>query len=210
MVPQGVHVELFNEVFGAPKEATLLVHSQTSRKKEDDLDYAHKILPQNYLSGAHLDAMVERYASTLSRNLSEKMFQEKTWTELEDLWTFFRNEITKVLVETIYGSGLLKTYPRIVRDFWEFDSNIENVKRKVPRFLAPKAYAARDRLLEQTEKWLQSLESATESEKGRGEDTGWDASKGSLFFQKRDEALANVGSIGHRARAAEVLALLHQ
>jgi hypothetical protein len=210
MVPQGLHVQMFDEVMGSPKHAIQRGLIQASRKKDDNLEYAHSVLPRKYLSGTHLDSLLERYTSILSRNLSDKMFQEKTWTEIEDLWTFFRNEVTRAIVEIIFGSTLLKSYPRLVRDFWEFDSNIDDLKRKLPRFMIPKAYLTRDQLVEHMEKWLQSSNSDNNSEQGNADGSDGDGCKASELFWARDQTLAKVGWVTYRARAAEALALLQR
>lgn len=209
MVPQGSHVQMFDEVMGSPKEAAQLALEQARSKKDDNLQYAHLVLPRKYLSGKHLEAFAERYSSILSRNLSDKMFQEKTWTEIEDLWIFFRNELTRAIVEAIYGSDLLKSYSHLARDFWDFDSSIEDLKRGVPEFMAPKAHSARNRILEHLEMWLKSYDHEGKVDQGN-EDSGVDGQKVSDFFRARDETLARIDSITHRARAAEALALLQR
>lgn len=209
MTPKALHVQVFDKVLGSPKEALELYNAMgTGNKESDQLDYAHLTVPRKYFSGTPLIPMAEVYISVLRRNLSNKMFQEKYWTEIEDLWSFFQHEITRATMETIFGSAMLKRYPGVIRDFWEFDTNIENFTRGLPRFTMPKAYAARDRLHKNLTEWLQASHKGSDFAKVGDEDPNWDEDMGSKFFQARDSVFANIPSFNDQARAAETLAIM--
>ncbi len=51
------------------------------------------------------------------------------------------------------GSQILKMHPGIVDDFWEFDRQIANYSRGLPRWMIPSAYKTRDRLLTNIKAW---------------------------------------------------------
>lgn len=206
MTARALHVQIFDKVMGSPKEALLLYGG--IGEGSDEVEHAHLTLPRQYFSGTQLTPMADVYVSTFRRNFSNKMFQTKTWTEIEDLWSFFQNEITRATIETIFGSAILKQYPRLVRDFWEFDSNIENFTRGLPRFMMPAAYTARDRLHENLKNWLQSAHKGSDFAKDGDEDPAWDSDMGSKFFQVRDTVFAKIPSLDYRARAAEALAIM--
>jgi len=206
MTPRALHVQVFDKVMGSPKLALPLYDGIGEGSEE--VSHAHLTVPRLYLSGAPLVPVADIYIQTFRRNLSNKMFQTKSWTEIEDLWGFFQNEITRATIETIFGSTLLKQYPRLVKDFWEFDGNIDNFTRGLPRFMMPSAYTARDRLHENLKKWLQSSHKGEDFAKVGEEDPVWDSNMGSKFFQARDMVFAKIPSLDYHARAAEALAIM--
>jgi hypothetical protein len=206
MTPTQLHVQVYDKVMGSPK-AALPLYAGIGEGSEE-VSYAHLTLPRVFLSGAPLIPVADVYIRTLRRQLGNKMIQTKTWTEIEDLWSFFQNEITRATLETIFGSTLLKQYPKLVKDFWEFDSNIENFTKALPRFILPDAYSARDRLHENLEKWLKSAHEGDDFAKVGEEDPVWNESMGSKFFQARDEIFAKIPAMDYRARAAEALGIM--
>jgi hypothetical protein len=208
MTPKPFHVQIFDKVMGSPREAVEFYSSTTQSKEREDLEYAHSTIPRIYFQGSTLASMAEKYISVLRRNLSEKMFQEKFWTEIEDLWSFFQNEITKAVMETIFGSAILKQYPGLVRDFWIFDKNIENFTNGKPRFLMPHAYKARSELLQNIKKWLQAVHAGSDFARDGEDDPDWDAEKGSKFWQARDTVYARIPSLDFDARASEALGMM--
>lgn len=141
--------------------------------------------------------------------MADKMFQERTWTEIEDLWSFFQLEISKACIETVYGSAILKTYPKLVRDYWDLDSSIEELLRGLPQFMAPSAHAARERLHQNLKEWLEAVHKGDRFAKTAEEDSDWDENMGSKYFQERDAIFAR-GSWSYEARVAETLFSLHQ
>lgn len=211
-VPEGRHVQLLDKVVGAPKEALRLYEkSNRSPKKDDDLVYAKVVLPRKHLQGDHLTSIAEKYISNLSRNMASKMFQEQTWTEIEDLWSFIQLEVTRAMVEALFGSALLKMYPRLVNDFVRFESGVDDMAQGSPpfmnsTFMNSKVYNARVRLLKSFNAWLQSCDQ--EPAVAEGQET-WDATRGSSFFQASDRAIARI-TPGYEARASAALGLLQR
>jgi hypothetical protein len=202
------HADLYEKIMGTPGEFVQIYRDiGKGRKESDAVDHAHLTLPRQYLSGNALIPTADAYIATFRRNMSNKMIQEKSWTEIEDMWSFFENETTRATMETFFGSELLKSYPKIIRDFWEFDKNIEQLFRGLPRFMMPTAYATRDRLLNNLSTWLQSVHPGTDFAKTAEEDPEWDAKLGSKFFQARDALFAN-NTFNYEARAAEALSIM--
>lgn len=137
------------------------------------------------------------------------------------MWLFFQNEVTRGLIEMVFGSTILKMYPKIVRDFWEFDDSVDVVESamlRIPRFMSSKGDSAQDRLLANMKEWLRVTQTGENIVKHNQVDDdmydetwgGWDADKGSKFFQARDGVLANIPTLDHQARAAEALSILRE
>lgn len=200
----------YGKVFGTPKAALRIYRGEdVTEKQKQALDYAHLTLPQKYLAGASLVPVADLYASALSRNLNDKMFQFDFWTQIEDFWSFFQRTITRCIIETLFGSALLKQYPNIILDYWEFDAAMESFAQGLPGFVMPDAQSARDRLHQGIEKWLKTNHSGTDFARLGDDDPVWDEHKGSKFIQERDDVFAKIEGLDMKARTAELLAILH-
>ncbi|KAH7132575.1 putative cytochrome-like protein P450 [Dendryphion nanum] len=209
MTTTDLHVRIFDKVMGAPVQAVALYKAVgTGNKQSDEVDHAHITLPRQYFTGTGVAPMANVYIRLMQRNLSTKMFQEKFWTEIEDMWSFFQNEISRATIEMLFGSSLMKQYPKIVRDFWEFDQHVETLSQGLPRFLNSSAHEARDRLRENLQRWLESAHKGSDFAKIGEEDPDWDETMGSKFLQARDSIFANIPSFDSSARAAEALAIM--
>jgi hypothetical protein len=190
-------------IFGYPK---VDAHNANNEKVEQ----ARSALSQKYLIGTSLNTTIDLYASTLSRNLNDKMFQVGSWTQIEDYWSFFEQVLTRCSIETLLGSAIFKQYPGLVKDFWKFEDAIDSFIPGMPRLLVSAAHnEPRDRLLQGIGKWLKANHSGSEFAKINNEDPDWDNYKGSKFVQERDDVLAKIG-LDIEARAADMLSLVHR
>ncbi|KAF3009741.1 hypothetical protein E8E13_009311 [Curvularia kusanoi] len=84
-----------------------------------------RIIFHDFEEDMGLSAATENYISVLSANMHDKMFQYDTWTRIEDLWSFLQLVLLRCTLETLFGPALLKRYPRMVRDYLNFDAVIE-------------------------------------------------------------------------------------
>jgi hypothetical protein len=194
----------YDKVYGAPESALNLYQAQSEK-----LAYAHTTVPRKYLTGSPLVSLVDTYALILSRSLQDKMFQVGTWTQIEDLWSFLQQVITRCVMEALFGSALFKQYPRIVRDYCEFDTAVDKFLPGMPRFMVSAAGRPRERLHEGIGKWLKTNHSGSEFAKLQADDPDWDEHKGSKFIQERDDALAKIEGLDLQARTAETLSVMH-
>jgi hypothetical protein len=210
--PTAAEVEAYDKVFGMPEAALSLYSGKgATESKLRAMLAAHNKLRTMCLTEASLTAFAEIYVSILSGNLHDKMFQAGTWTQIEDTWSFLEQVVTRCALEALFGSDLFKQYPSVVRDLWEYEEAIEDYLPGMPRFMVPSAVAeTRDRLLQGIEKWLNLNHSGSDFARIEATDPEWDASKGSKFVQERDHVLANVKVVDIKARAAEMLRLMHE
>jgi hypothetical protein len=142
--------------------------------------------------------------------MSNKMFQLDTWTQIEDLWSFFEIDITRACNEALFGSQLMKQYPKVTQDFWKLQANVEHFIPGLPRFTVSGIYEVRDRVLERLEKWLQATHGGEDFAKLGKNDPDWDESRGSKYFQERDQVLSTLSSFGYQSRAAETLGVMQR
>jgi hypothetical protein len=203
-------LEQYDKVYGAPKVALDLYRKQSIGGKENSpINHAHCNVSSKYLTGAPLVSLVDKYASILSRNLNDKMFQVGSWTQIEDFWSFMQQVQTRCTMEALFGSALFKQYPRVVRDYWEFDTAVDSFLPGAPHFIISAASRPRERLQAGIEKWLKTNHSGSEFAKIGDEDPDWDEHKGSKFIQERDDAIAKIEGLDIQARTAEILSVMH-
>jgi len=196
--------------FGSSKAvANLLAGTKMSDGKQKEIQHMRAALTQKYLTGSSLAATTNAYVTTLSRNMNDKMFQVGSWTQIEDFWSFFQQVLTRCSVETFFGSAIFKQYPKLIKDYWQFEDAVEGFVPGMPLLLVSGSYKEpRDRLCQNIEKWLKLNHSGTEFAKIGDEDPDVDQHKGSKFVQESDDLLAKV-PLPLEARTAEMLDIIH-
>ncbi|KAF2686921.1 cytochrome P450 [Lentithecium fluviatile CBS 122367] len=198
--------EVYDKVLGTPKPTIECYRRHATKSEESDqINIAHFDLPQRYLTGPALHLLADKYIAIFRHNMSNKMFQIDSWTQIEDLWSFFQIEITRATTEMLFGSTLLKQYPKVSQDFWKLEANTEHFLPGLPRFTVSSVYDVRDRLLEGLKKWLQATHGGTDFAKIDEDDPVWDENKGSKFIQERDGIFSEMPSFNYKSRAAEIL-----
>ena len=163
---------------------------------------------QRHLAGVSLTELGELYASKLSSNMDDKMFQVGTWTQIEDFWSFFQQVFTRCLVETLFGSAIFRQYPKFVKDYWKFEDALETYVPGMSWLLGSSAYEEpRQALLQGIEKWLKTNHNGSHFAKTGSNDPNWDELRGSKFIQEIDGLLAEFSS--EESRAVELLKVIH-
>ncbi|KAI8943077.1 hypothetical protein NX059_001109 [Plenodomus lindquistii] len=196
-------------MFGSPKSVLNLYKGGDASTKHA-LRYAHVDLPKKHLTGTALANMTDLYVSILSRSMNDKMFQFKFWTQIEDVWSFFQQVITRCMIEALFGSTIMKEHRTLLRDYWAYDEAVSGFMPGMSRPLMTAAYEApRDKMLQAIESWLKNHHSGSEFARIGDEDPVWDENKGSKFIQERDDVFAKLEGIDTRARAADMLAIMH-
>ncbi|PVI04740.1 putative cytochrome-like protein P450 [Periconia macrospinosa] len=203
-------VEVYSKVFGMNGDALKYYETrEIGDGKDGESDAADDSALRKYMEDAELKALADVFVSVFSRNMSNKMFQTSTWTQIEDFWSFLEIETTRATIETLFGSALLKQYPKLVRDLWDFNSKVDEFLPGLPAFTISSSVQPRDRLLEGIKKWLQATHGGTDFAKIEATDPAWDETKGSKFIQERDAMFARLPSFNYQARASECLRVMH-
>lgn len=205
-------IEAFDKIYGSPQRALdLYAGKAMSEADKINLEYAHFGLAQKYFAGEQMSAYVETYMSLLSGSLNDKMFQVGSWTQIEDAWSFFRQVFTRCILTSLFGTDLFKQYLAVVKDYWEFADAIEGFILGLPRYWIPGAASqVQERLHQGIEKWLKTSHSGSEFARIAKKDPIWDEIKGSKYVQERDDLLAKFEAVDMRARAAEILSIMHE
>ncbi|KAK4098669.1 cytochrome P450 [Parathielavia hyrcaniae] len=106
-----------------------------------------------HLSGAALDALMTRFKTNYTSQLATTDQVGEQWTELPDMYAFLRDHMFRASCRAMLGERLLELCPDFSRDFWEFDKHLLTYLRRTPRWMAARAYAARDQVLASLKEW---------------------------------------------------------
>lgn len=158
---------LMRDAFGLPDaDARLTVVEQSGVSAQPNPGWEH-LTPshrwmhvqhqhyQIYLAGRSLTALGETFVRRFTQRIAEAdcFSNDGTWTDLPDLYDYLRDDMFHAATEAIYGDELVTLTPSFARDFWAFDGNLPLLFRRVPRLLAPAAFATRDKVLNGLERW---------------------------------------------------------
>jgi hypothetical protein len=152
------------------------------------------------------------FAKRFTQNIEERIRyirQESgiDWFEWDDFASFFRNDLTAEVINSICGPALLDRNNDFLDDFWRFSDNLGTFVVRCPKFLAPAAYRSRDKALTALKDW-QSWASRTYDGSNvdvDGDDPCW----GSAFFKERYSMMLRLEHFDAEATASHELAFLY-
>ncbi|KAH8168936.1 cytochrome p450 domain-containing protein [Sarocladium implicatum] len=204
--------------FGMPRAGALLFEKddsgygphplQESTVEPDDriMYHQHNFTIKN-LSGESLSTLTRRYQEELVKTftqLSGELGDE--WVELPDLTEFLHKHVAHAAVIAIYGPHLLRLNPGFIDDLWSFFPWVMFLLLKLPRWLAPRVYRTRERLLEGIMRYYQHAEANYDA---KGSEQQWEEHWGSRFTRtKHREFWGGFSAMDAKARAAEDLSFL--
>lgn len=214
---RAARVERFDKLFGSP-DAEGHFHKSDARTQEEVEDSPSRD-DLFHISDAALAPSVDTYISILSANMHDKMFQYDTWTRVEDLWSFLQLVVLRCTVDTLFGSTLLKQYPRMVRDYLDFNAATEGFVSGMPRMMVSGATKPRGRLLEGMKNWV-PRDRGESYNNGETDDGGeitadysiWDEKTGLRVVREHYNhchRIVKVKDHMFRGTAAEVLSIIH-
>ncbi|KAF2628478.1 cytochrome P450 [Macroventuria anomochaeta] len=209
-----VKVEMFDKLFGSPRAAEHLHQTEASDRNDHEVSTPEQLpfhIPDTTLASA-----TEVYISKLSASMHDKMFQFDSWTRIEDLWSFLQLVLLRCTLDAFFGSALLKKYPKMIRDYLDFNAATEDFVHGMPRIMVSGATKPRDRLHQGMRSWLTATraeidETGEHNADSVEDDSVWDEKTGLRFICKHYNAckVDKVEEVNIRARAAEVLGIIH-
>ena len=105
-----------------------------------------------FFNGPGLKHMGNRFATLSTRQIRQQQIGN-TWIEYDDLYNFTQHLVIGPAVEAMYGPALFEQNPDFGQDFFKLDSDILYFFKAYPRWLAPRAYRNRAKLLENVKDW---------------------------------------------------------
>lgn len=140
-------------------------------------------------------------------NVANTQCADVDWLEIDDFHNRLRALVTPSAIEAMMGSRILDISPGLVGDFLDFDSNVPNPSRGLPRRPVPGAWRTRDKLLASIKAWTQLANKTSDCTKNGPEDYDWAEFFGTRLIKARGESLRAAG-LDDDAMAGESLVLL--
>lgn len=209
---------VLRNIFGTPDSSLEYYHSDDSGSSPKPLPGSnvkpeYRVLYQQHrnthihLTGASLSALTEQLVARFDNLMKQARFNEN-WTDLPDFWLFFRDVTFQASVEALFGEHLLALTPDLRNDFWEFDRYALTCLKGLPRWMSPRAYAVRDRVLAAIQKWLTFAQRHVDATELADAGPEWDPYWGSRMARSRQGYMAKMPFMTAEARAAEYLGIL--
>ncbi|KAJ4377947.1 hypothetical protein N0V83_000777 [Neocucurbitaria cava] len=199
-----IHDNILGALMGSPQEA--IDHYKSDNGNIDHIQTTHI---RQHTTGSSLVSLDKRLFQTLKRSVEQAISPPPAgseWTKIPDLYGFFEHHVTLAIAETLLGSAIVENYPGIISDLWIHIEYTDHFFMGLPRFMIPKAYAARDRLLENIRIWSTKSQSLRQQ---NAVDTQWDAVAGSALLQEREKLYGDMPGHDEHGRAAQTLGLLY-
>lgn len=196
-------------------------HPGSSIEARNRVDYRVHESMNRFLEGRGLLPFWARFADGITRQLHG--LHDRLGTGAEDhadLMKFVGDEATASILNALCGPYLLSLNPSFLQDFWDFDRNLqtylqgtsgslEDAQQRalltplagIPWFLAPKAYAARKRVLNAVKLWQEHARAHFDNSAvgADGDDPFW----GSSFFRERQAMFLEMDGYDHAAIASQ-------
>ncbi|MCJ1314666.1 hypothetical protein MMC25_008348 [Agyrium rufum] len=181
-------------------------HPDSSIKQEHRIYYHNFRTTHDFLTGQGLRKFAYRMQANL-RTMVSKTEASSQWTEYKDLYVFVQQLLFPAAVEAMCGPVLLSLSPTFTSDFWEFDNHFPFFFKKYPRWLIPKGFRARDRLLQAVKSWL-TYAHANFDQSMVSADGDWDPLFGSQFIRSRQDYCGKMADMSENAIASSELGMI--
>ncbi|KAI0596336.1 cytochrome P450 [Biscogniauxia sp. FL1348] len=177
-------------------------HAGSTVEARNRIDYrVHESLAR-FLEGKGQRPFWNRFAGNITQQLYGLYNRiGSDWEYHADLMKMVGDETAVSILDALCGPYLLGLNPHFLQDYWEFDRNLQTYLQGVPWFLAPRAYAARKRVLDAVKVWQQHARDHYH-DSSRGDD-GDDPFWGSSFFRERQAMFLEMDGFDYAAIASE-------
>lgn len=171
-------------------------------RQEDRILYQQVHTAQKYFAAPYLDLLIQRYTDMFGRNV-EALNIGIEWKEYPDLYRFCQATSSQATIGAIMGSKILDLNPELVADFWAAKDAAPDFYRGLPRWLKPKMYAARERVVKAIGKWHDYAFAHGDHTLTEPGDPDWDPIWGSKYVKVRENYMLNMKPLTAHVRAAE-------
>ena len=96
--------------------------------------------------------MTDFYLNVLKQGFQSSQIGSE-WVGHPDLYRFLQDTVFRAAVEAMCGQHLLTQSPTFVDDFWEFADSVSKLIKGLPRWVSPRPYRVRGRLLDAIKRW---------------------------------------------------------
>ncbi|KAK3305828.1 cytochrome P450 [Chaetomium strumarium] len=178
----------------------------------------HRLDFRVYLQGQSLQRIMARVLDEFAGSISSSFVDGDGvrigdgWTEFPDLHAFVATRMFEAVARVVFGDGLLRVCPDLYRDFWAFYEALPMLLLKVPRWLNPGIWAARDKMHRNFIDWKRWCAAQSELERGDGDvgredDEVFDPVWGTHMTKRLVRVYADIG-LSEKGIAAGLLSYL--
>jgi hypothetical protein len=211
-----VHATLLCNVFRLSRAAAAVYHNDDSGEypkphpdsqveARNRVDFLTRTSFHRFLAGPGLASFSKRFEHSVTKRF-HSLRVGHGWVQWDDLMDLFHHEVTSSVIDAMCGTFLLERHPAFLEDFWTLDHNLMTMFCRTPRILAPRAYAARDRMLAAVQTWhtwaRENFDPA--SIDLNGDDPYW----GTRFFRDRQAMFYGMEGFDADAVASQELAFI--
>ena len=165
-----------------------------------------------YLTGISLRTLGERYVASLSEALAvpnpDDPADSGEWVEIADFYPWWRSRVFTAATTAMFGPHLLRLNPTFEEDFWKFVDYIPTLVKSYPRWMAPRAYAARDKAIDMVKKWHKYARQHSDYRDNGSDAPKWEENWGSVWLKVRQRWGQDTGIMDYDGLASEDLALV--
>ena len=126
---------------------------------------------------------------------------------MPDLLTFFKKEFGSAATDAICGSILRQVNPNFMEGLDEYDQGMPSLTKGFPRWMIPKSYAVRDKLLDNIKQW-HSIARTQFKTSSIDADGDFDPYWGFEFMRTRQDLFASIDNFDYDAYAASDLGFI--
>ena len=130
------------------------------------------------------------------------------WIEMPNFYKFFRDTASRASIEAVCGSAIFELTPNLCDLLWDFDASASTLVAGLPRWMIPRAFAARDRMIQASIKWHRYANEHLNYTGTSPGDPEWDPYFGSKLVKRRKEYMKDMDLVDEYCVAAEDLGLL--
>ncbi|KAK4238695.1 cytochrome P450 [Achaetomium macrosporum] len=216
-------VLMMEYVFGSPKRAMHVYKNDNSGVGATPLPgtnvpphlriwfHQHKSNGR-YLTGENLKQLSARMLDCLSAELAKtdsgNPVDSGDWATVPHFFDWWVHKLTAAHITASFGPHLLRLNPGFVEDFWTYLGEWPYIASFYPRWLAPRGYEARDRVLEGIKRWYAFAREHSDYRATGPNDPAWDDYWGMTWHKVRHQWGQNTGEWDDDGLAAEDLALV--
>ena len=181
-------------------------HPNSNLLPRNRIDYRTHVSLIKFLSGKRLSTFTARWQSHCLSGL-QNLYIGDDWVRLPDLLSFCEEYFGNSAIEALCGPLLQEINPQFSRDLSAFSDTVPLLCKGLPRWIMPRAYARRGKLLQNIRQWHDRARSNFD-ESMVAADGDFDPFWGSELIRSRQELLASIDNIGPDEMAASDLGLV--
>lgn len=180
-------------------------HPSSNILQKDRFYYQSRKASLSFFSGPSSKHLAHRFLGLLTKQISQQTIGDE-WLECPDLYSFIQALLTGPAIEAMCGPVLMRHNGTFVDDFWKFHKNVLYFVRGCPRWLAPRVWENRDKLLVDVKNWHTYAQK--NFDESCIEPDGYDRFYGSPLIRSRQSYLSQIDSFDADAIASQDLGLI--